>query len=154
MEINTKKVEGRREIRYETFEDLLADIDAHSGDDVTLLGNWSQGQIFKHLGNTMDLSIDGFGMQFPLPMRIMVRLFMKNKFIYKAIPSGFKAPDKFVPDETTTAEGVDLIKKAITRQKEDSTRALHPGFGELTLEEWTQFHLRHAEMHMSFITKK
>ena len=27
----------------------------------------------------------------------------------------------------------------------------HPVLGHLTREEWTQFHLRHAELHMSFV---
>ena len=153
MAVDTKTVTGRREVRYETMEELLEDVKNYSGTDVKMIGNWSQGQIFKHLADTMDLSIDGFGMKFPLPLRIFVKLFMKNKFLYKAIPSGFKAPDQFQPDETSTEEGVELITKAIARQQEDSNRALHPGFGTLTLEEWTQFHLRHAEMHMSFMTK-
>jgi hypothetical protein len=34
-------------------------------------------------------------------------------------------------------------------------RSLHyPVFGKLTPEEWHQFHLRHAELHMSFVLPK
>jgi len=29
----------------------------------------------------------------------------------------------------------------------------HPLFGKLSREEWNRFHLRHAELHMSFLVQ-
>ncbi|REJ86679.1 MAG: DUF1569 domain-containing protein [Planctomycetota bacterium] len=43
------------------------------------------------------------------------------------------------------------LKAAIARCGEETRRADHPVFGRLTLDEWEQFGLRHAEMHMSFV---
>ena len=53
MTVDTTKVNDRREIRYGDLDDLLADIESHSGEDVILVGNWSQGQIFDHLASTI-----------------------------------------------------------------------------------------------------
>ena len=76
---------------------------------------------------------------------------LSRRFLTKGLPAGFKAPAKFLPDATSVDDGLTALKKAVARLHEDTTRALHPGFGSLTLDEWTQFHLRHAELHMSFL---
>lgn len=149
--INTKRVTGRREIRYESLDDLVADTVRLAGPNARMLGNWTPGQIFQHLADTMNSSIVGFGSMFAAPVRWILRLLMKRRFLTKGLPAGFKAPAKFLPDATSVDDGLTALKKAVARLHEDTTRALHPGFGSLTLDEWTQFHLRHAELHMSFL---
>ena len=47
--MNTKAVTGRREVHYDTFDDALADAERLAAGDVRTLGNWSYGQILKHL---------------------------------------------------------------------------------------------------------
>jgi len=56
MQLNTKKVPGRREVRYESLDELLVDAKRFSGNDIKTLGNWSQGQIFEHIARSMDSS--------------------------------------------------------------------------------------------------
>ena len=151
MTVNTKQVTGRRKLRYESLDDFQADAEKCAGSDTMQLGNWSPGQVFVHLAKTLNKSIDGFDKLFPLPMRIMLNLLMKNKFLNKEIPAGFKAPGAMQPKPATNEEGLAMLQEAIARQKQESVRALHPGFGKFTNEEWENFHLRHAEMHMSFL---
>lgn len=151
--VNTKKVEGRRKVRYASHEEVLADAERLAASDAPTIGNWSKGQIYKHLAGTLDLSIDGGGGMLPAPARFLLKFVFKKKFLNDSIPSGFKAPEKFVPGETSTEEGLELLRQATLRMGEVSQRALHPGFGELTREEWDLFHFRHAEMHMSFIVE-
>ena len=69
---------------------------------------------------------------------------MKRKFLDRGIPAGFKAPAKYIPDETSAEQGLASLEKAITRQKQESERVPHPGFGFTNREEWNEFHLRHA----------
>ncbi|MEQ8836113.1 MAG: DUF1569 domain-containing protein, partial [Lacipirellulaceae bacterium] len=146
--VNTKKVEGRRKVRYRSHEEVLADAERLADMDAPTIGNWSKGQIYKHLAGTLDLSIDGGGGMLPAPARFLLKFVFKKKFLHDAVPSGFKAPANFVPDETSTDEGLELLRKATGRMGEVSVRALHPGFGKLSREEWDLFHFRHAEMHM------
>ncbi|MDC0935273.1 DUF1569 domain-containing protein [Pirellulales bacterium] len=151
--VNTKKVSGRRKVRYESMDDLLADAQRIAASEVKTLGNWSPGQIYMHLARSLDASIDGFDFSMPAPVRWMMSLMMKNKFLHKEVPAGFKAPaGPMIPDETSTEEGLAALEAAIARQQREPERVIHPGFGKLTREEWNLFHLRHAEMHMSFLT--
>ncbi|HIE95975.1 MAG TPA: DUF1569 domain-containing protein [Planctomycetes bacterium] len=149
--INTKKVTGRREIRYESIDDYVADAERLAGPNVHTLGNWSPGQIHEHLATTMNSSIDGFSSMLPAPVRWLLTLLMKRKFLTKGLPAGFKAPSNFVPAATSVEDGLAAMRAAVARQKEESSRAQHPGFGRLTHDEWNDFHLRHAELHMSFL---
>ena len=151
MSVVTKKVKDRRMVRYESLDDLLADAEQMATSDVQLLGNWSLGQILKHIAVALDLSIDGFDFNMPAPVRLVMRLLMKKKFLTKSLPPGFKAPDKYTPAETSTEEGLAALREAVDRQRRESERVLHPGFGKLTNKEWDEFHCRHAEMHMSFV---
>ena len=154
MSIATKKVKGRRTVRYESLDDLLADAEQMAGGDVQLLGNWSLGQILKHIAMALDSSIDGFDFSMPAPVRFVMAILMKKKYLTKSLPPGFKAPDKFTPAETSAEEGLAALREAVDRQRREPKRVPHPGFGKFTNKEWDNFHFRHAEMHMSFVIPK
>lgn len=151
--INTKKVSGRRDVHYASLDELLDDAQRLTNTEVNTLGNWSQGQIYEHLARALDTSIDGVDFSFPAPARWMMSLLMKKKFLYREIPAGFKVTGKVLPEATSLEEGLASLERAVARQKQETDRAIHPGFGKLSNEEWEAFHLRHAEMHMSFITE-
>ncbi len=152
MTINTKSVEGRRSVRYQSYDELLRDAEriAASG-SIQTLGNWSVGQIFKHIADAIESSIDGSGFVLPWPIRIVFSMLMKRKFLYDSLPAGFQAPKRFQPSSIDTSEALDALRKAVGRMKSETDRVMHPAFGQITREEWDQFNLRHCEMHMSFI---
>lgn len=149
--VNTKQVQGRRKVRYGSSDELLADAERRAQPDVRRVGNWSPGQIYEHLAIAMNNSIDGMDFMLPAPVRLVMNLFMKRKFIKQEIPPGFKAPSSARPDEIAAEAGLESLRQAVERVKTESGRALHPAFGKITREEWDEFHLRHAEMHMSFL---
>jgi len=155
MSVNTAKVDARRKLDYKSFDELLADADRLSSGDVKTLGNWSQGQIFQHLANAFNGSIDGFPQGFPWFVRAMGRIF-KKKLINGPMPAGMKMPEKFaeavMPEPTPTEVGLANLHAAISRLRQDPHRAAHPVFGEVSREEWDQVHLKHASLHMSFLT--
>ncbi len=151
--IHTKKVAGRRDVHYSSLDELLADAQRCASGNVRLLGNWSPGQIYEHLARSMDASIDGFDFSMPAPVRWLMSLLMKKKFLYKTLPAGFKSTAKFIPEETSNEAGLAALTKSIERQKNERSRVPHPGFGNLSNEEWEAFNLRHAEMHLSFLVE-
>ncbi|MFO0951857.1 MAG: DUF1569 domain-containing protein [Isosphaeraceae bacterium] len=65
MAVNTKSVAGRRTLRFETLDDILAELDRLEGKPLKVLGNWSVGQILAHLAIPMNGAIDG--VKFPVP---------------------------------------------------------------------------------------
>ncbi len=151
MPVNTKKVSGRRTVRYASLDELLADARRISDVEVRMLGNWSPGQIYWHLARSLDSSIDGVGFSIPAPVRWLMTLLMKRKFLKKGLPAGFKSTDQFIPEEISGEAGLASLQAAITRQKQEPDRVPHPAFGNIGRDGWNDFHLRHAEMHMSFL---
>lgn len=151
MPVNTKKVQGRRQVHYESLDDLLEEAKRFSQLEVKTLGNWSVGQNLKHLAQSLDMSIDGADFSMPAPVRWIMTMLMKKKFLTQSIPAGFSTGATFTPDETSVEDGLAALEKSISRQKEEPTRVMHPGFGNISREEWNDFHLRHSELHMSFL---
>lgn len=151
MPVATKKVEGRRVVSYGSLQDLLADAEKLASAEVRTLGNWSFGQILKHIAMTLNSSIDGAGFMLPAPVRWLMSLLMKRKFLTKPIPPGFKSPASFTPDSTSVSDGLAALRAAIARQGRETNRAPHPAFGKISSHEWNEFNLRHSEMHMSFV---
>ncbi len=151
--INTAKVEGRRKLDFASLDEVLADADRLSSGPVKVLGNWTAGQVFRHLANAYNGSIDGFTLTFPWPLRIMARIF-KKKLLAGPMPPGFKLPasgKKMLPDATSIEEGLADLRAAVARLERDPHRVKHPMFGEITKDEWNKIHCSHANLHMSFL---
>jgi hypothetical protein len=152
--INTAKVEGRCKLDYSSFPELLADADRLSSVPTKVLGNWSAGQIFRHLALTYNGSIDGITASFPLPLRVMAKIF-KKKIMNSPMPAGFNLRSEgaraLAPDPASTEEGLAELHAAVARLEREAHRAKHPVFGVLSKEEWNKLHLKHASLHMSFL---
>ena len=156
--IDTAKVQGRRKLHFERLEDIVADVDQLAqAKEVKHLGNWSSGQVLKHLAIVMTNSLDGFHIKPPWYFRCMfvfMRPFMKNKALRDPMSAGFKMPSfaaEMIPPSTTWAEGLAAIRQALHRLQTEPQRAPSPFMGNLTSEQWTQLHCRHSELHLSFL---
>jgi Protein of unknown function (DUF1569) len=154
MPVDTAKVDGRRKLDYASLEEVLADADRLSSGPMKQLGNWSAGQIFRHLALAYNGSIDGFTITFPWPLRMMARVFQK-RLINGAMPPGFNLPSDgakaLAPGSPSTEEGLADLHAAVSRLERESHRARHPMFGEISKEQWNTIHLKHASLHMSFL---
>jgi Protein of unknown function (DUF1569) len=156
MAVNTGKVTGRRQVAYESLDDVLMDAERLvAAKNVKMLGNWSLGQMLAHLAGGMHMSIDGSDHRPPWFIRLLGPLF-KRRVLRKMSP-GFRLPkpvaDKIIPVEPVTPEeGFRLLQEAVKRFRSDTGRKPHNVFGKMTGAEWHQLHLRHAELHMSFAT--
>jgi hypothetical protein len=158
MTINTTTVVGRRTLRFETLNDVLADLDALEGKKLQALGNWSVGQILEHLARTMNGAIDGMKFTAPWYIRLMVG-FMRKKFLTGKMPAGFKLPaqaaEQLIPAEPISeAAGFAALRGAIRRSLAETKRAPSPVLGKLTVEEANQLQCRHCELHLSFIVEE
>ena len=154
--IDTKKAAGRRTLRLANLDELAAEVERlAAAREVRALGNWTPGQVLRHLALSMNCSIDGFGGFSPVPgfVRPFLRPF-KRYFMKAKMPPGFKLPasgQALQPPPTTLAEGVAAIRTALARLHAEDRRSPNPVLGKLTAAEWEQVHLRHSEMHLSFL---
>lgn len=156
MSVNTSKVAGRREVAYESLDDVLMDAEKLvASPNTKMLGNWTLGQVLAHLAASLHLSIDGSDHRPPWYIRL-VGPFLK-RIVLRKMSAGFQLPkpvaDKVIPSEPVTPqEGLRLLQEAVKRFRADTTRKPHSVFGKMTGAQWHQLHLRHAELHMSFAT--
>jgi hypothetical protein len=151
MSVNTKQVTRRPGVRYESLDEMLAEAERLIANNPQTLGNWSPGQIYSHLAKTMNASIDGFDFSLSAPIRLILKLFMKRRFLTKSIPSGINGGNFSRPKEISDQEGLNQLRAAVRRQNAEPNRVEQPGLDQLSRDEWNGFHLRHAELHMSFL---
>jgi hypothetical protein len=154
MPVDTAKVEGRRQVNYASLQELLADADKLCSGPIRTLGNWSAGQVFRHLALSFNNSIDGFTITFPWYLRLMARVF-KKRLLAGPMPPGYKLPPEaenvMVPGPTSSEAGLADLHAAVARLEREEKRARNPVFGDISKEEWNQIHLKHASLHMSFL---
>jgi hypothetical protein len=154
MNVKTSEVTGRRQLRFESFSDLLSDAEVLAQGDALLLGNWSLGQIFLHLAHSMHASIDGLRIEASWWRRLLVRMLHGRSLLSGPMPAGMRLPPDaahtLLPDLISVEGGLAALREAIQRLSFETERARHPLLGELSLDQWDSFHLRHAELHLSF----
>jgi Protein of unknown function (DUF1569) len=155
LAIETGKVIGRRHLHFTSLDDIVADVDQlANAKEIRCLGNWSGGQVLRHLTTVMNGSIDGMPRVMPGFLRFILRLVMKKRFLNKPMPPGFRLPKSgaaLLPAPTSWDEGLQGFRQAARRLQTETIRQPHPVLGPLTVEEWTKVHCRHSELHLSFL---
>lgn len=146
---------SRRRVSYQSLDDIREDLERLATQPIQTVGQWSFAQILRHLTRTVHASFDGFGFKAPWIVRKMIAPLIKRKFLTKPMPAGFKLPKTatvLIPSEgIETITAVDEFRAALGRLEREIPRAEHPVFGLLKPEQWQQLHLRHAELHLSFV---
>jgi hypothetical protein len=144
-----------RQVRYNSFDEVLADAEKAVQGKAATTGNWSLGKILEHLAIANEKSIDGFGFQAPLPVRMIAGTFLKKRFIKQGLKPGFQLPRRgaqvLVPEEIDANSALDHLRRSVHRLQAESKRSPHPFFGRMALDESNSLNLRHAELHMSFV---
>lgn len=154
MTVSSYYVQGRRRLRFATLSDVVIDAEQLvATPDAKTLGNWPLDRLLTHLAVAIEASIDGV----PGKANWMVRLLgpLIKRWVFKrGMSPGFRLPRKLeaiaFPPGSSPKEAVRKLRSAIERTKTERMTSSHPVFGKLTHEEWNQFHLRHAELHLSF----
>jgi hypothetical protein len=155
--IETAQVTGRREVHYDSFDQLLAEVDALAAGGYEALGNWSLGRTTAHLARAMQAGLDGAPMA-PLHIRVVAKMFFKAKLLRGMTP-GFKLPQHVAAKtvaqvETSDEEGIAELRQTCDRWQREPQRHPHSLVGRLTSDEWDRLMLRHAELHMGFLLPK
>jgi hypothetical protein len=152
--VDPKTTQGRRELHFTSLEDVLADAEELVASPTTrTLGNWPLSQLLTHLAMAFNRSIDGVSFKVPWYVRLYGRL-AKRRIFQRGLTPGFMLPKEreagAYPPASSPQEALEIFRNAVERLRNEKATAIHPLFGKLTHEEWIQFHLRHAELHLSF----
>jgi len=154
MSVDCKTVQGRRKLTFNSLDDIVADAEKLAASPETkVLGNWPLSQLFTHLAGVTNDSIDGISARAPWYFRLIGPL-VKGRVLRKGMSAGFQLPKEMesamFPPAGSPRDAFEKLRMAIARTKKERMTARHPFFGKMTHEEWTQLHMRHAELHLSF----
>jgi hypothetical protein len=146
----------RRAVQYASFDDVLADAERLVRAGAATTGNWSLDQILGHLAIAMELSVAGFHRKAPWPLRLVGRYIFKPRILKRGMKPGFKLPAEAEKLSVPAPGGnpgaaLERLRRAIALLKSNATRQPHPFFGPMPAAEWDRLHLRHADLHLSFV---
>jgi hypothetical protein len=156
--VDTGKVTGRRELRFESLEQMLADVDrlveAERAGRLRRLGNWTLGQTLGHLAAWMEYSYTPAPLKVPFPIRWILRL-RKQKFLYGPMRAGVRIPrvegGTLATDPVPLDEALRRLRAVTERLRTEAPTVPSIVFGWLTREESVAINLRHAELHLGFL---
>jgi hypothetical protein len=156
--VDTGKVAGRRKLRFESIDQMMADVDrlveAERAGRLERLGNWTLGQTLGHLSAWAEYSYTGIPMNTPFFIKWILRL-GKRKFIHESMRAGVKIPG--VEGGTLATESVPLevalerMQRVMEKLKSQAPTILHSIFGQLSHDEWIAINLRHGELHLGYL---
>jgi len=146
-----------RSVTYSSLQDIFDDVlQLAQAPQLKTGGSLTAAQNIDHVRRLITISRVGTSVKAPLWLRVVGKI-LKGSLGSKPVPSGFKIPAKLAaelipPITITLQEAVNNLKAEVALAKAPgSTNQASPVFGELGHEKWTKVHLRHAELHMSFI---
>lgn len=154
----TAQASSRRSLRFDSIDQALAEVaalvEAEAGGRLRQHGRWTLGQILNHLATWVDFTYDGFPFRIPALVRCLLRS-MKRRMLAGPLVAGVRLPGvrggtlgtAVVP----TAEASSHCRAAFGRLATEAPSRPHPIFGPMGHEEWVALHLRHAELHLSFL---
>ena len=157
------KTARRRLVVYSSLSDFAKDLDrvehAHVSGTLRQLGNRKPGPIFGHLAVSMRVSIEGMDAlksAAPLWLRL-VGPFAKKRVLSGPLRPGVNlssaAEAALWDDRLGFEHGLKDLRAQIVRiaKPGNEPKSAHPIFGKMSVQEWGTFHLRHSELHMSFL---
>lgn len=118
-------------------------------------GQWTLGQICRHLRLVQDPSIDGYPgwMSLFAFLRPALRWYLLPKLFSQDSPRGIRTASAFVPPEKVDdAQEVELFEQSIARFLSHSGYFHpHPGFGSMSKQQLEALHAAHAAHHLRFL---
>ena len=146
------------ELRHLQFENLGAAVDDARGllaAGYVRHGNWSLGQICRHLVLVQDPSIDGYPVWMSLfaPLRPLMRRWLLPRVLGPDSPRGIRTASMFVPtDSLNDADEVEAFAASTERLTNYSGDfAPHPAFGRMCRDKILAIHTAHAAHHLRFL---
>src|SRR5262245_41047435 len=98
----------RRTLRFHNSGDVLADAESLLRSGYDRAGNWNLGQVCHHLATVVEMSLDGFPIRFPWPVRLAARwLVLGSVLRHQPFRRRVAAPRAIQPpDAADDAEGL------------------------------------------------
>jgi len=152
-----------REVRYQDWEDWLADARQLLARGYTRRGQWSLAQALGHVGNFLRYQLDGYP---PMPIPVRVAMFAIRNLLGRSIkekmlsggtmkPGGATLTASVPAEAGDDAQAIETLEELIRRwERTAPERSMSPFLGPLSRAESKRIHLVHAAHHMKFLEPK
>ena len=144
-----------RDLKFETLGKAVDDARHLLASGYVRHGNWSLGQICRHLTLVQDPSIDGYPAWMSLfaPLRPLMRRWLLPKLLGPDSPRGIRTARTFMPpDNLNDAVEVEAFLASVERLINHSGEfAPHPAFGRMPHDKILAIHTAHAAHHLRFL---
>jgi hypothetical protein len=145
-----------RALRFENLDEAVVDARQLLAGGYEQHGNWSLGQICRHLVIVQNASLAGYPgwMSLFAPLRPLVRWWLLPKVLGPSSPRGIRTASIFVPpSDLDDATEVDAFATSVNRLRQHEGNYIpHPGFGRLPRDKLLEVHAAHAAHHLRFLT--
>ena len=145
--------------RYQIFDDLRSHLKKLGCGEYEMRGSWTLAQIYFHLAAAFEGSMEGLPPGYSRIARMIVRP-MRSFVTNVRFPPWLPIPRaiRFKLEPPRNAVCSEQLQRLLTAielfEKHPGPFPPHPVLGAFTKEEWTGFHLRHSEHHLSFVRDK
>lgn len=150
-----------RRLRFEKISELNVELDwiaaAAAAGTLRANGDWSPGQIMGHLASWIEYGYAGYPMGAP-PWFIRIVLRWKLKAMLRdGMPRGVRIPGAsegtYGTEPLEFAEGERRLRQSLARlSKREPALYDSPGFGPMSMDQRVQLTLRHAELHLGYLS--
>ena len=144
-----------RKLKFDNLEDAADEAKKLLQTGYEQQGNWSLGQICRHLCRVQDPSIEGYPLWLSLFafMRPLMRVLFLPRLLRGDSPRGIPTAPIFVPpkdvdDSTEVAKFSNSVARFKAYQGE---YAPHPAFGRMKRQALEDIHSAHAAHHLRFL---
>jgi len=145
-----------RTLQFSTLNEAVEEVHRLQASGYVAQGNWSLGQICRHLRLVQDPSVEGYPAWISLFafLRPIMRRLLLPRVLSANPPRGIRTMSSFEPgDNLDEAEEVERFVASVNRfSAHDGPYHPHPAFGRLAPEQLERVHASHAAHHLRFLT--
>ena len=147
-----------RQLDFASLDDAVAEARALLSYGYAKHGDWSLGQICRHLILVQDPSVDGYPKWMSLIafLRPLMRRFLLPKLLGGDSPRGIRTASTFMPPSAVddSAE-VEAFAASVRRLREHpGSYAPHPAFGRMSRDRIEEIHTAHASHHLRLLSPR
>jgi hypothetical protein len=147
----------RRKLDFQSWPEVLADIDHLRQTGYRRAGQWDLSQIVDHVGEGLRTAVHGTEHRAAWLIRKLAGpIVLKRILNQRRMKAGIKVPDWWLPgpghDES---DAIDRFRADLAAfQALSTTPCPHPFFGQLSKSQWNDLVLIHAAHHLSFLVPR
>ena len=159
--VDTRQSSGYRTLRFNSVDDCISEVNqilaAAEAGKLKVTGNWTPGQIMSHLANWIGYAYTGFPIgRPPFFIRWILRLRLR-KMLQNQMPRGVRIPGVKggtvgMEDIETSEAGRRLLAALERLSSDEEAKYDSPAFGAMSHADRIALNLRHAELHLGFIS--